>query len=91
MKKSTLAFPDFHKLDIRVGEILSTEVVEKSRNLIAMKVDLGEEYGIVDIVAGIGKFYEETDLRWKKCLFVANHEHRKIMILISHWMMLARD
>lgn len=91
MKKSTLAFPDFHKLDIRVGEILATEVVEKSRNLIAMKVNLGDEYGIVDIVAGIGEFYEETDLMGKKCLFVANLEPRKMMSRMSNGMMLAGD
>ncbi len=91
MKKTDLAFPDFHKLDIRVGEILATEVVEKSRNLISMQVNLGSDYGKVEIVAGIGEHYEHEDLVGKKCLFVANLEPRKMMSRMSNGMMLAGD
>lgn len=91
MKKATLAFPDFHKLEIRVGKILDTEIVPKSRNLIAMQVDLGSDYGVVEVVAGIGEFYEHEDLREKKCLFVANLEPRKMMSKLSNGMMLAGD
>ena len=40
MKKDILTFTDFNKLDLRVGEVKEASLLECSKKLIIMKVDL---------------------------------------------------
>lgn len=42
--KDVVSFPDFAKLDLRVGKVVAAEKVEESENFIRMLVDLGK-YG----------------------------------------------
>lgn len=91
MKKSVVSFLDFQKLDLRVGKVKEAIFVEGSRNLIAMKVDLGEKYGMVEIMAGIGDVYKVEDLVNKKFIFVANLEPKKMLGKYSNGMILAGD
>jgi len=91
MKKPFVSFSDFQKLDLRVGEVKEASDVEGSRNLITMQVDLGEEYGIVEIMAGIGGFYKSEDVVGKKFVFVANLEPKKMMGRQSNGMTLMVD
>lgn len=91
MKKQLISFSDFQKLDLRVGEVKKAEIVEGSKNLIAMQVDLGEEYGVVEIMAGIGSFYQPEDVTGKKFAFVANLEPKKMMSRLSNGMTLMAD
>ena len=53
MKKRHDCFTDFNKLDLRVGEVKEASLLEGSKKLILLKVDLGEDYGIVEILSGL--------------------------------------
>ena len=79
MKKDTIAFTDFNKLDLRVGEVKEASLLEGSKKLILLKVDLGEDYGIVEILSGLAEFYQPDELIGNKYIFLANLEPKKIM------------
>lgn len=91
MKKDTCAFPDFMKLDIRVGEVTNAQRVEGSNKLIELTVNLGEEYGAVTIFTGMQKWYSPEDFQDKKFLFIANLEPKKMMGRESQGMILSGD
>jgi methionyl-tRNA synthetase len=90
-KKDTLTFSDFQKLDLRIGHVLKAQFLQGSRNLIEMEVNLGEDYGTVTIVAGLGDFYQAEDFQGKKFIFVANLEPKKMLNKLSNGMILAGD
>ena len=79
MKKDLIQYPDFVKLDIRVGEVKNAALVEGSSKLIELTVDLGSEYGTVTIFTGMQKWYTPEHFAGKKFLFVANLEPKKMM------------
>lgn len=91
MKKDTIPFDTFAALDIRVGTVISAQDIEGSEKLLALTVDLGEDYGTVEIMAGVKQWYTPEELIDKKMLFLANLEHRKMMNRESQGMMLAVD
>ncbi len=91
MKKDIIAFSDFEKLDLRVGEIMEATLLEGSKNLIIMKVDLGDDYGMVEILSGLAKFYQPEDLIGNKYIFLANLEPKKLMGKDSNGMILVAD
>lgn len=91
MKKSTIAYPDFDKLDLRVGEVKEAALVEKSKHLIKLIIDLGEEYGTVEIMSGLAPTYLPEDLMGKKFIVLANLEPKKMMGLSSQGMLLVAD
>ncbi len=91
MKKGVVIFPDFQKLDIRVGEIKNAKPLEGSRNIIQLTVDLGEDYGVVEILAGIAGYYKPEELIGNKYAVLANLEPKKILDHYSNGMMLAAD
>ncbi len=91
MKKSLISFSDFDKLDIRVGEVIDAIIPEKSKNMIEMKVDFGNDYGVVSILSGIAKYYQPKDLKGNKYPFIVNLEPKKIMGKDSQGMLLVAD
>ncbi len=91
MKKSTVTFSDFEKIDMRVGEVKEAELVEGSKNLIKMKVDLGEDYGVVEILTGLARWYSPDDLAGNKYAFLANLEPKPMMGMSSNGMILVAD
>lgn len=91
MKIPTLTFDDFVKLDIRVGDVKDAEIVAGSKKLITLQVALGPDYGLVEILAGVGEYYQPEDLKGRKFLFVANLEPRPMMGHVSNGMLLAAD
>lgn len=78
MVKDEITFPDFQKLDLRVGEVIEAEKVVESKHLIRMTVDLGADYGVRTIFAGVADWYTPTQLTGKKFVFVANLEPKKM-------------
>ena len=78
---------DFLKLDLRVGEVLAAEKVEKSKKLMKMTVKIGEE--VRSIVGGIALAYTPEQLVGKKFVFVANLAPAKLMGVESNGMILA--
>lgn len=91
MLKDPVSFSDFQKLDFRVGKVLEAVFKEGSVNLIRMKVDLGSDYGVRTIFAGVAKWYTPEDLVDKQFVFVANLTPKKMMDEESQGMMLAAD
>lgn len=62
---------------MRVYEVKNAFTIENSRNLIGMNVDLGEDYGIIEIVAELAQFVKPKDLIGKKFIFIANLKLKK--------------
>lgn len=91
MKKPTITFVDFEKMDMRVGEVKEASLVEGSKNLIKIKVDLGEDYGIVEILSGLAKWYTPEEITGKKYTFLANLEPKQMMGMNSNGMLLVAD
>ncbi len=80
---------DLSKLDLRVGKILRAEKVKKSRKLIKLEVDIGNE--VRQIVAGIAETYKPEELVGKQVVVVANMKPAKLMGVESRGMILAAD
>jgi methionyl-tRNA synthetase len=78
---------DFLKLDLRVGEVVAAEKVEKSKKLIKMTVKIGDE--VRSIVGGIALAYTPEQLVGKKFVFVANLAPARLMGVESNGMILA--
>lgn len=91
MKKDTISFPDFQKLDLRVGKVVAAEEVVGSTNLIRMTVDLGKDYGKQKVIAGLAKYNKPEDIKGKKFLFVANLAPKQMMKELSYGMILCGD
>ncbi len=88
--KPIIAFEDFAKLDLRVGEVIECERKEGSEKLLRLTVDFGEE-GKRTILSGIYPHYEPEDIKGKQFVFIINLEPRKIMGEESQGMILCAD
>lgn len=86
--KPTIAYDDFVKLDLRVGQVIEATAPEWSQKLLEMKVNFGEEVGERTILAGVQKRYLPEDLIGNKFVFVINLAERKMGPAISQGMML---
>lgn len=85
-----VSYTEFSKLDIRVGVVESAEDIPKSRNLVKLRVNLGEA-APRQIIAGLKGYYEPTVLEGKRVVVLANLKPRKLMGLESQGMLLAAD
>ena len=78
----------FFETKIRIGTVLEVEEVKKSKKLLLLQVDLGEEKPR-QIVAGIKEFYSADELVNTQVCVVANLKPAKIMKIESQGMLLA--
>ncbi len=85
--EAKIPIDDFLKLDLRVGEVIAAEKVEKSKKLMKMTVKIGEE--VRTIVGGIALAYAPEQLVGRKFVFVANLAPAKLMGVESNGMILA--
>ncbi len=81
-----IAFDRFKEIDLRVGVVKHAERIPKSKKLLLLKVDIGEER---QVVAGIGQTHAPEDLIGKQVVLVANLQPAKLMGQESHGMILA--
>ena len=81
---------DFAKCEIKVGTVLECENVEGSSKLLKFKVDLGEA-APRQILSGIAKFYNASDLIGKQVCVLSNLKPAKIMGLESQGMILSAE
>ncbi len=79
----------FRQVDLRAGKVISCEKVEKSRSLLKLIVDLGEEKK--QIISGIAEYYNPSDMVGKTVIVVNNLKPAKFMGLESQGMLLAVD
>lgn len=84
--KDEIVFDDFMKMDLRVGEILTAEKVEKSNKLFKFTVDTGLDKRT--IVSGIAKHFTPEEMVGKKVVVMSNLAPRKIMGIESQGMLL---
>ncbi len=87
--KENIDFGDFMKLDLRAGEILSAEKIEKSDKLLKLSVDLGVEKRT--IVSGIARHVDINNLEGQKVCVVANLAPKKLMGVESQGMILMAE
>jgi methionyl-tRNA synthetase len=85
--ETKISIDDFLKIDLRVGEVIAAEKVEKSKKLMKMTVRIGEE--VRTIVGGIATAYTAEQLVGRKLVFVANLAPAKLMGIESNGMVLA--
>ena len=86
--KPEVSFPDFEKLDLRVGVVESCEIVPKSSKLLKFVLDAGS-LGKRTIFSGIRQAYPDpAALVGKEVVFVANLAPRKMSVGVSEGMIL---
>jgi methionyl-tRNA synthetase len=85
--KPEISYEEFSKLDLRVGRILEAEPVPKSKKLLKLKVDIGNE--VRQIVAGIAGSYVPEAVIGKQVVVVANLKPSLLMGVESQGMLLA--
>ena len=78
----------FFETSLKVGTVVEAEEVPKSKKLLKLQVDLGEE-SPRQIVAGIKEFYSPTELVNTQICVVANLKPAKLMSIMSEGMLLA--
>ena len=74
----TISFPEFQKIDIRIGTVIEASVPEWSHWVIKLTVDFGPDLGKKTVFAGMMKFYEPKELESKQFPFVINIEPKKV-------------
>lgn len=79
---------DFMKIEIRLGTVLSVDVVENADKLYKLSVDIGEEKPR-QILSGIREYVQPEELLGKQFPFVTNLAPRKLRGLESEGMILA--
>ena len=85
--KANIEFPEFEKLDIRVGTVLECQKVPKADKLLQFKIDDG--LGGRTILSGIAAYYNPEELVGKQVCFIANLAPRKIRGIESQGMILS--
>ena len=88
--KTEIAFDDFAKIDIRIGQIKSAEKMPKSNKLLKLEVDLGEEIPRT-ILSGIANYFSAEEVVGKQVCVVANLAPRKMMGTESQGMILMAE
>ena len=78
----------FFQTELKVGMVVEAEEVPKSKKLLKLQVDLGEDKPR-QVVAGIKEFYSPDDLINSQVCVVANLKPAKLMGMISEGMLLA--
>ncbi len=78
----------FFQVSLKVGTVIEAEEVPKSKKLLKLQVDLGEDKPR-QIVAGIKEWYSPDDLLNTQVCVVANLKPAKLMGMLSEGMILA--
>ena len=81
-----ISFDEFTQMDLKTGTILKAEKIEKTKKLLVLKVDLGQEQRT--IVSGIAESYSPEEIVGKKVSVVTNLEPRTIRGVKSQGMIL---
>ena len=87
--KDEVTFDDFSKMDIRVGQVMSAEKVEKADKLLKLTVNTGIDTRTV--VSGIAEHYSPEDVVGQKVSILMNLAPRKIRGVESQGMILMAE
>ena len=86
----TIGIEEFAKIDVRVGTVVSAEVVEGSDKLLRLQVSLGE-LGTRQIFSGIRPWIKPEEIVNRCVLVVVNLAPRKMKFGMSEGMVLSAD
>ena len=87
--KEMISFDDFTKMDLKTGTILEAEKMTKTKKLLVLKVDLGQEQRT--IVSGIAESYQPEEVLGKKVTVLTNLQPRAIRGVESQGMLLMAE
>ncbi len=83
-----IGIDQFFETSLKIGTVVSGEAVPKSKKLLLLQVDIGEDQPR-QVVAGIKEWYSAEDLIGTQVCVVANLKPAKLMGLKSEGMLLA--
>ena len=86
--KPQISYDDFAKLDMRIGTVVTAELVPDTDKLIKCRVNFGE-LGERTIVSGIAEWISQADLVGRQFPYVVNLVPRVIRGIASEGMILA--
>ncbi len=87
--KPEVVIDDFGKLDIRIGEVVAAEKMEKSNKLLKLTIESGSDRRT--ILSGIAQHYTAEEMVGKQVTFIANLAPRKMMGIESQGMILSAE
>ena len=85
-QKPNIPFKDFSKMDIRVGTIVAAEKMPKTKKLLVLKVDIGDE--VRTVVSGIAMDYAASEVLDQKVTVLCNLKPRILRGIESQGMIL---
>ena len=88
-KAPELTIDDFFKTQLRIGQIIKCENVEKSKKLLCSQVRMGSE--VRQIVSGLRPYYTAEEMVGKKVVVVANLKPAKLAGVLSEGMLLCAE
>lgn len=89
--KPIIEYPDFEKLDLRVGKVIEATAPEWSNKLLQFTVDFGVEIGQKNILSGVRQWYQPDFFVGKNFPFIVNLAERKMGESVSQGMMIMAD
>ena len=88
-KAPEITIDDFFKTQLRIGQIIKCENVEKSKKLLCSQVRMGSE--VRQIVSGLRPHYTAEEMVGKKGVVVANLKPAKLAGVLSEGMLLCAE
>ena len=88
-KAPEITIDDFFKTQLRIGQIIKCENVEKSKKLLCSQVRMGSE--VRQIVSGLRPYYTAEEMVGKKVVVVANLKPAKLAGVFSEGMLLCAE
>ena len=85
--ENLISIEDFAKVEIKVGKVLESKLVEGADKLLVSKIKIGDE--VKQIVSGIAKFYPPEEFVGKSVAVVTNLKPVKLRGVLSEGMILA--
>ncbi|WP_291329899.1 methionine--tRNA ligase [Desulfovibrio sp. UCD-KL4C] len=86
--EGVIEFPDFQKVDMRIGTVLSVSKHPDADKLLIVKIDTGDDKPR-QVVAGLAEFFSPEELEGKQVVVVTNLKPRKLRGEVSEGMILA--